>query len=365
MLSILSYDEAGLRAFLESWGQPAYRARQLCEWLWQRGASGYEEMTNLPAALRERLTAELPLQRALVAERLEASDGARKYLLQFADGVKIETVGIPDTGSDHRLTVCVSSQAGCALGCVFCATGRAGLIRNLGAGEIAEQVRIVAADFDRPATNVVVMGQGEPFANYGAVLGALRLLNSPRAFNIGARHITVSTSGIISGIKRLAEEPEQFRLALSLHAATQDLRDQLMPGLRKQPLDKLRMALAQYRERSGRRVSLEYVLLRDINDHDSDLQALADFARAIGAHVNLLPYNDTGASLPDTDAGARAPGDTALRAPAQFSASPRITQAAEFLRAAGIEATVRHPRGADIAAACGQLVSSSSSSDCN
>jgi len=223
---------------------------------------------------------------------------------------------------------------------VFCATGRGGLTRSLHAGEIAEQVRIVSADFGRAATNVVVMGQGEPFANYGATLGALRLLNSPSAFNIGARRITVSTSGITSGIARLAEEPEQFRLAVSLHAATQELRDQLMPGLRKQPLDKLRRALADYRERSGRRVSLEYVLLRDVNDHDSDLQALADFARAVGAHINLLPYNDTG----DTGTVPLSPEDAA-----------RSAQAVALLRAAGIETTLRRSRGAEIAAACGQL----------
>jgi len=356
----LSYSADGLRALLESWGEPAYRARQIREWAWQRGASDYAEMTNLPAALRERLAAEAPLQRAMVAERRVASDGARKYLLEFADGVRVETVGIPDdkgsgtlSSNDKvpdplsspspptRLTVCVSSQAGCALGCVFCATGRAGLTRSLGAGEIAEQVRIVAADFERAATNVVVMGQGEPFANYDAVLGALRLLNDPQALGIGARHITVSTSGIISGIERLAEEPEQFRLAVSLHAATQELRDRLMPGLRKQPLDKLRQALANYRERSRRRVSLEYVLLRDVNDHDSDLQALADFARAIGAHINLLPYNDTA-----TDGMA-----------AENAA--RTQQAADFLRNVGIETTIRRSRGAEIAAACGQLANAS------
>ena len=341
MHDFLSYDEPGLRELLKGWGQPVYRARQICEWVWQRGASDYAEMTNLPAALRERLAAELPLQRAAATEHLESSDGARKFLLRFADGVAVEAVGIPDTGSDHRLTVCVSSQAGCALGCVFCATGRGGLTRNLGSGEIAEQVRIVSKDFERSATNVVVMGQGEPFANYDAVLGALRLLNSPQLFNIGARHITISTSGIISGIERLAEEPEQFRLAVSLHAATQELRDQLMPGLRKQPLEKLRTALVNYRERSGRRVSLEYVLLRDVNDHDSDLQALADFARTTGAHVNLLPYNDTESTTLQAE-------DTA-----------RTREVAEFLSGAGVKATVRLSRGADIAAACGQLANQS------
>jgi len=344
MQDFLSQNPEEFARLLESWGQPAYRLRQLNEWIWQRGATSYEQMTNLPSALRERLAAELPLQRAVVARRLQARDGARKYLLQFADGVAVETVGIPDGAPDapRRLTVCVSSQAGCALGCVFCATGRQGLQRNLSAGEIAEQASVVGADFGRTVTNVVVMGQGEPFANYDATIDALRLLNNPAAFNIGARHITVSTSGVIGGIERLAGEPEQFRLAVSLHAATQELRDQLMPGLRGQPLSELRDALRQYRERSGRRVSLEYVLLSGVNDRESDLMALADFARATSVHINLLPYNDTAEASPSLR-----PEDQA-----------RTQAIAEQLRAAGIETSVRRSRGAEIAAACGQLAGS-------
>ena len=361
MQNFLSYSTDELSALMASWDQPSWRVRQLCEWVWQRGAGDYTEMTNLPLALRERLAAELPLQRAQVVERLQGSDGARKYLLRFADGVCVETVGIPDDKSTPgavlppgaRLTVCVSSQAGCAMGCVFCATGRQGLIRNLSAGEIAEQVRVVGADFGQAVTNVVVMGQGEPFANYNATLDALRLLNNPQAFDIGARHLTVSTSGIITGIDRLAEEPEQFRLAVSLHAATQELRDRLMPGLSGQPLDKLRDALVRYRDRSGRRPSLEYVLLRDVNDCDSDLAALADFAHATRAHINLLPYNDVESDKAELGSGTLSHDHD--KVPDPLSASPRMRQAAEFLRGTGIETTVRHSRGADIAAACGQL----------
>ena len=347
MQDFLSYDLEGLRLLMAAWDQPSWRARQISAWVWQRDAADYAAMTDLPASLRERLATELPLRRAAAAERRVSRDATRKYLLRLADGVAVETVAIPGTGggssgsADQRLTVCVSSQAGCALGCVFCATGRAGLTRSLGAGEIAEQVRVVSEDFSRVVTNVVVMGQGEPFANYDATLGALRLLNSPEAFNIGARHLTVSTSGLIAGIARLAAEPEQFRLAVSLHAATQELRDRLMPGLRGQPLTALREALIDYRARSGRRVSLEYVLLRDVNDHESDLDALANFARATQAHVNLLPYNDTG-----------------TKGSGSLSPSARTREAAEFLRAAGIETSVRRSRGEDIAAACGQLAGS-------
>ena len=338
MQDLLSYDLNGLRTLLESWGEPAFRAKQLVEWLWQRDAGSYDEMTNLPAALRERLAAEAPLQRAVVAEHREARDRTRKYLLRFSDGVAVETVGIPGSGRAERLTVCVSSQAGCAMGCVFCATGQAGLQRDLTSGEIAEQVRIVGEDFGQKVTNVVVMGQGEPFANYDATLGALRLLNSKDALNIGARHLTVSTSGILTGITRLASEPEQFRLAVSLHAATQELRDRLMPGLSGQPLEGLREALVDYHARSGRRVSLEYMLLKGTNDHESDLRALVDFARSVPpAHINLLPYNDTGVT------GMRAEDAT------------RTAAAAEYLRAAGIETSVRRSRGSEIAAACGQL----------
>ena len=341
MQDLLSYSAAELDMLLASWDEPSWRARQLREWLWRYGAADYEDMTNLPQALRKRLATEAPLQRATVVKYLQGRDGARKYLLRFADGVATETVAIPDTGAatSPRLTVCVSSLAGCAMGCVFCATGRQGLTRSLSAGEVAEQVRVAGADFRRAVTNVVVMGQGEPFANYDATLGALRLLNDAHTFNIGARHLTVSTCGIISGIERLAQEPEQFRLAVSLHAATQELRDRLMPGLRSQPLPALRDALRDYHARSGRRLSLEYVLLRDLNDHDDNLAALADFARATGAHVNFLPYNDTG----DANTGMA------------LSPSARAGQAAATLRGAGIEATVRRSRGADIAAACGQL----------
>ncbi len=343
MQDLLTYDLNGLRALLESWGEPAYRTKQLIEWLWQRGASSYDEMSNLPATLRERLAAEVPLRRAVVAERLVARDRIRKYLLRFSDGIAVETVGIPGSGRAGRLTVCVSSQAGCAMGCVFCATGKAGLQRDLGAGEIAEQVRVVGEDFGQAATNVVVMGQGEPFVNYDATLGALRLINSPAGFGIGARHLTISTSGIIAGITRLGGESEQFRLAVSLHAATQELRDRLMPGLSGQPLEALREALADYHAHSGRRVSLEYVLLRDVNDHESDLQALADFARAVPhAHINLLPYNDTGV------------------AGMQAEDAARTAEAAEFLCGAGIETSVRRSRGSEIAAACGQLAGASS-----
>jgi len=347
--------------------EPSWRVGQLMQWLWHPGASSYDEMTDLPATLREQLATVAPLLRAAVAERLVSRDGARKYLLRFSDGTAVETVGIPDAGTDSRLTVCVSSQAGCALGCVFCATGQLGLVRDLGAGEIAEQVRVVAQDFGRASTGVVVMGQGEPFSNYDATLGALRILNDPQGFNIGARHLTVSTSGIIAGIERFAAEPEQFRLALSLHAATQKLRDRLMPGLAGQPLDRLQAALVAYRERSGRRISLEYLLLRNINDRPADLQALADFARVTRAHINLLPYNQTvGSGTGDRGSGTVSHLDrkcdtvpdplSPVPDPlSHFHSSPALREAAEFLRQAGIETTVRRSRGADIAAACGQL----------
>jgi 23S rRNA (adenine2503-C2)-methyltransferase len=343
---LLSYDRRGLDALMASLDKPSWHVGQLMQWLWQQSASSYGEMTNLPVALRERLAVTAPLQRATVAARLNSTDGARKYLLSFADGTTVETVGIPGTGTSDRLTVCVSSQAGCALGCVFCATGKQGLVRDLGGGEMAEQVRIAQEDFERSVTNVVVMGQGEPFSNYDATLGALRILNDPQGLRLGARHITVSTSGIISGVERLATEPEQFRLAISLHAATQELRDRLMPGLAGQPLAKLRQALIDYREKSGRRVSLEYILLQDVNDRPSDLQALADFAQATRSHLNLLPYNQT-------------KGPT--KGPDPFVSSPRAREAAEFLRQAGIETTVRRSRGSDIAAACGQLAGTTSS----
>lgn len=331
---IFAYSLDEYPALFKALGQPKFRAKQLTEWLYANPVDSYEEMTNFSEDLRAKLALVAPLQRANIIECQTSTDGTRKYLIEFDDGEIVEAVGLP---TKDRLTVCLSSQAGCTFGCTFCATGQAGFRRNLLPGEIAEQVRLVEQDFNRRVSNVVVMGQGEPFANYDAVLSGLRILNSEQGMNIGARHITVSTSGLVEGIDRFAQEPEQFTLAVSLHSAIQGTRDLLMPGLATQTLDKLFLALENYYLESGRRPSLEYALIDGPQTEDKEVSEIIRFAKRIGAHVNLIPIN------PITNGEAKPPSRT------------RITGIARAFEEAHVTATVRMERGGDIAAACGQL----------
>jgi 23S rRNA (adenine2503-C2)-methyltransferase len=325
----------GLAQVLAELGQPAYRTDQIIVWLYQRDVSTYGEMTDIPLELRDELSSRLPLIRPeIVHTQVSALDATRKHLIRFADGTEVETVALP---SSDRMTVCFSTQAGCGMGCAFCATGAGGLVRNLGAGEMAEQVRLAARDLDTRASNAVAMGQGEPFANYSATLGGLRLINSEDGLGIGARHITVSTCGLIPGIERLSREPEQFTLAVSLHSAIQETRDELMPGVGDMPLAELRVALDDYAAATGRRFSLEYALIHGVNDTQAEMQALAEFATGLLCHVNLIPANPVhGSAL-------------------SRSQRERVRAFARTLAAAGIAVSVREERGADIDAACGQL----------
>lgn len=323
-----------LVALMEELGQPKFRAKQIEEWVWEKNAQGFDDMTNLPKSLREQLAARTTLGGATELTRQVSTDGSRKYLLGFSDGVAVECVGMP---TKNRLAVCASTQAGCGMGCAFCATGAAGLTRSLTAGEIYEQVMHVRDDFNERVTSVVLMGQGEPFANYNATLAALRRLNSPEGAGIGARHLTVSTSGLIPQILRFAKEPEQFTLAVSLHSAVQKTRNMLMPGVKKYSLLRLYDAMGTYVDLTGRRPTYEYALIRGINDTEEELAALCDFCRDNLAHVNLIKLNEVPGSRfqPSTDARA----DEFVR---------RLNQV-------GVEATIRNSRGADIDAACGQL----------
>lgn len=326
---------AALARLVSDLGEPAYRVHQLIAWLHGRGCASFADMTDLPAALRGRLAAEWSVGASAVAARqVSALDGTRKYLVRFADGEGVESVGLP---AGRRLTVCFSTQAGCAMGCAFCATGEGGLSRDLTAGEMVDQVRLVAEDLERRATNAVAMGQGEPFANYDATLAALRLLNAPEGLGIGARHLTVSTCGLLPQIRRFAAEPEQFTLAVSLHSAVQRTRDLLMPAMRRYPLVQLRADLEEYAAAAGRRPTLEYALIADVNDGDSELTALVEFCRGLPCHVNLIPMN------PVVDSGLARAGRVRVRA------------FARALRAADVEVSERVERGADIDAACGQL----------
>ncbi|MDZ4168415.1 MAG: 23S rRNA (adenine(2503)-C(2))-methyltransferase RlmN [Coriobacteriia bacterium] len=333
-VGLKTLDADGIARLVESLDQPRYRAAQIVRWVYGRGARSYDQMTDVPTGLRAQLADRFALPFPSVLERQVSSDGTRKYLIRLADGATVECVGLP---AMDRLTVCFSTQAGCAMGCSFCATGASGLTRDLAPGEMLDQVRLVGDDFGARVSNAVAMGQGEPFANYEPTLGALRLMNSPDGLEIGARHLTVSTCGLIAGIERFTEEPEQFTLAVSLHSAVQTTRDALMPGVRGQTLTRLRGALERYSEATGRRPSLEFALVEGANDTDDELRALISFCQGLLVHVNLIPMN----AVAGTGHG-RAPG-------------ARVDEFARRLDAAGVNATVRTERGADIDAACGQL----------
>ena len=246
---LIKLTEAELEDLATSWGYPRFRAKQIHEWVHRHHAASFDTMSNLPKDLRTKLSEFFPLETVKIFDRQISLDGTRKYVVTLADGSLVETVGMPvyhRDGSLNRLSVCVSSQVGCPMACQFCATGREGLTRNLTAAEIIAQVALIQEDFQERVSNVVVMGQGEPFLNYDEVLAALRILNSRDDFNIGARHITLSTCGIIDGIDRLSQEPEQFTLAVSLHSALQKKRDRLMPKVAKQPLSDLKKAVERY-----------------------------------------------------------------------------------------------------------------------
>ena len=335
MTDLLGLTPEAARAALGEWlaarDDPPFRLRQVLPRLWQRPVGSWEDATELPAALRTALAGAFPLFRLTPTTRQVSSDGTEKFLWTLADGEAIETVLIPE---GKRRTLCISSQAGCALGCVFCATGRMGFRRNLSVSEIAGQVRelVLAAGTPKP-TNVVFMGMGEPLLNWEAVDTTLTILNHPEGLGIGARHITVSTVGILPNLAKLARRPEQFRLALSLHAPTATLRRELMPIEKKYKLPDVMEALKQFR----RRVTLEYVLIGGKNDTLDAADQLAKLAQPLGALVNLLPLHPGGA--PDLVPTGRA----------QMIAFERR------LKSRGVEAVLRRSRGLDISAACGQL----------
>lgn len=320
-----------LREFMESIGAPAYRAAQVVRRLWLVPAPDFDAMTEIPEPLRGQLRATFALPRLVVAAHQESTDGTQKFLFTLADGQAIETVAIPE---GNRVTLCISSQAGCALQCAFCATGAMGFQRNLDVAEIAGQAREMRLlDLPVRVTNIVFMGMGEPLMNWAAVDQALTILNHPRGLGIGARHITVSTVGVLPGIIALAHRREQFRLALSIHAPTDALRRDLMPINTKYPLVDVIEAAKAF----DRRVTFEYVMLGGVNDAPIHAAQLGRLAADCRAFVNLIPLHPGGAR-------------------GFIPTGPRRIQAfARELRQAGIDVAVRKSRGMDIAAACGQL----------
>lgn len=323
-----------LVAWLKEKGEPKFRAAQIREWLFQRQAVSFDDMTNLSKGLRAALAAEfLPFSLKLVTAR-QSVDGTRKFLFELADGNTIESVLIP---APRRNTVCVSTQVGCPVRCVFCASGQGGFVRDLTPSEIADQVIYACRELGERVNNIVVMGMGEPLLNLDNLVPALEMICDPERLGFGARHITVSTSGIVPGIRRLAESGRQWNLALSLHAVTDQARARLIPDTHRYPLAEILQACRDYREKAGRMVTLEYALIRGMNDSPDDMQRLASIAKDLRAKVNLIPCNSTGAGK--------------LRAPDRAG----VRRIADDLQRAGVQVSVRREMGADISAACGQL----------
>jgi 23S rRNA (adenine2503-C2)-methyltransferase len=331
-----THDE--LQTRLTEMGQPAFRAGQIYGWAYQKLAPGYGEMTNLPAGLRDSLAETLPMDPLTLVHAIETDDGETvKSLYTTHDGQLVETVLMfyPD-----RATVCVSCQVGCAVGCAFCATGLGGLQRNLTAGEMVVQAvnaARAARERGRPLTNLVMMGMGEPFHNYRETMKFIGILNDKRGMRFGARRITVSTSGIVPGIEKLAAEPYQVNLAISLHAPNDELRRSLVPINDRFPIPALMAAARNYIARTGRRISFEYALMKGINDSDEIVQELADLLSGMLCHVNIIPLN---------------PVDVL---PYERPATEDIDRFASTLERRGVPTTVRYSRGVEIAAACGQL----------
>jgi 23S rRNA (adenine2503-C2)-methyltransferase len=337
-VSVYALDLPTLRSLLKEGGQPAYRADQVWEWLYTHLATSFQEMTNLPAALRRSLEAEMVIDSLQVVATQESADRrARKDLLRLRDGETIEAVLMRYR---RRRTACVSTQVGCAVGCPFCATGQMGFRRNLAAGEIAAQAfhfaRVLRTSGER-LSNVVLMGMGEPLLNYDASVEAIRRLSAQPGFGLGQRRITLSTVGIVPAINRLAEENLQITLAVSLHAATDELRDAMVPVNRRYGLDALFAACHSYATRTGRRITFEWALIEGVNDSDEQVAALAARLAGLLAHTNLIPVNPT----PGYD--GRSPSRAHVE---RFSAK---------LRRRHIPHTIRLRRGLDIEAGCGQL----------
>jgi len=325
-----------LSAILQS--EPKYRFAQVNKAVWQDFISSWQEVSSLPKTLREKLELECPLEIAAEIDKNSSKNKSVKALITLDDGEAVETVLIRQ--KDKRNTVCVSSQVGCALACEFCATGSFGFRRNLKSEEIVEQVifwsrYLKAEKKDEKVDNIVFMGMGEPFLNYAEFIKAAKFLNNPETLNIGSRRMSVSTAGITEGIKKLAGEKMQINLAISLHAANDNLRRDLMPIAQKYKLHEILKTVENYITKTGRRVMFEYLMIKDVNDSDKDAQELVKLMKHPLYMVNLIPYNPTGRFKP--------------------SSRERIEKFKKIIEESGVAVTVRLSFGSDISAACGQL----------
>lgn len=337
-----------LQNFVESLGEKKYRGVQLFHWLYNKGVQSIDEMTDISKEFRALLKETATLSNLQIIHQQNSSDGTTKFLFQLDDARAIESVLIPpQAGSPSegkRLTLCVSTQVGCPLGCKFCATGFMGFKRNLTAGEIVDQVLQVQRSTHQRITNIVFMGMGEPFLNYENVLKAIAILNDDRGLTIGARHITISTAGIIDGIRRLAEEECGVKLALSLHTLDPQKREELMPITKKYPLPQLLDALEYYYHKTHRRPTLEYILFHNFNDSEDDVKKLSALHKRIPCKVNLIPFHSIDFVQP-----------SGISARLEAASNERIERFADALRRENLTVMVRSSSGKDIRAACGQL----------
>lgn len=332
----LSLEE--LSRYFESIGEKAFRATQVFEWIYQKGAKSFDDMSNLSASLRSRLKRDFSWGKEKIVQEERAHDGTTKFLFELKDRERIETVLIP---TQERATICMSTQAGCKFGCRFCASGIGGWSRNLSSGEILTQILHVGEfcqkTFKRPLTNIVFMGVGEPLDNYENLLKAIRVINSANGLNMGARRITISTCGVVPKIRKLAQEGLQIELAVSLHGSSDESRDVLMPVNKKYPIGELMVACREYIEATNRQITFEYILIKDVTCSLEHAEELGRLLKDMLCKINLIPYN------PVSEFSYQTPSVKEMNAFHQH------------LEELGIHATLRTPRGRDVAGACGQL----------
>lgn len=325
--------------YLDKINEKKFRADQIFDWLYNSNISSFDDMTNISNKLKKKLTNDYCISIPTIEDKIETSDGTVKFLLKYDDEKGEYTTECVAMKNKTSFTACISSQSGCPLNCKFCSTGKIGFTRNLSLGNIIDQINIIKNELDCNISNIVFMGQGEPFLNYQNVIESINIINNKKFFNIGARKITISTSGIIPAIKDFTRLNEQYKLAISLHSANQKKRNILMPGVRKYNLTELKKTLLEYQSITNRRITFEYIMIKDINDSEDDLLQLLIFCKHIKCHINLIPYNESKGNSFKT------------------SSMSTINYWKDLLKNNYIETTVRNSKGSKIAAACGQLAS--------